>query len=104
MPWAKDIYSVTNQSKASLLFDVLNSLSSYTQKRQNNAESVYAHAQLFSPQHLRNFIEQYGTVKIRIYGFVIRNKLLIWLSPFWDFLLRLVGRKKDAFIAVELQL
>ena len=90
--------------KGKLLFGVLNSLSSYNQKRQNNSESVYAHAQLFSPQQLLNFIEQYGTVKIRITGFVIRNKLLIWLSPFWDSLLQLMVNKKGALIAIEVQL
>jgi len=92
------------KSKGKLLFGVLNSLSAYNQKRQNNTESVYAYAQLFSPQQLRNLLEHYGAVKMRIAGFVLRNKLLIWLSPFWEFLCRVVGSKKGAFIAAEVQL
>ena len=90
--------------KGRLFFGVLNSLSSYNQKRQNNAESLYAYAQLFSPQQLRSLLEHYGTVKMRIAGFVLQNKWLIWLSPFWDFLLQLVGSKKGAFIAAEVRL
>ncbi|RKY12607.1 MAG: hypothetical protein DRP65_00690 [Planctomycetota bacterium] len=90
--------------KGRLLFGVLNSLSFYNQKRQNNTESVYAYAQLFSPQQLKNLLEHYGTVRMRIAGFVLRNKWLIWLSPFWESLCRVVGSKKGAFIAAEVQL
>jgi hypothetical protein len=90
--------------KGKLLFGVLNSLSGYNQKRQNNAESVYAYAQLFSPQKLTNLLEHYGTVKMRIAGFVLRNKWLIWLSPFWEFLCHAVNSRKGAFIAAEVQL
>jgi len=49
-------------------------------------------------------LKQYGEVTIRIAGFVIRNKFLIWLSPFWESLCRVVGSKKGAFIAAEVQL
>jgi len=90
--------------KGKLLFGVLNSLSACNRKRQNNPESVYAYAQLFSPNQLQNLFEQYGIITMRIAGFVIRNKWLIWLSPFWDSLLQLVGSKKGTFIAVEVQL
>ena len=90
--------------KGKLFFGVLNSLSSYNQKKQRNAGSVYAYSQLFSPQQLKNILEHYGTVKMRISGFVIRNKWLIWLSPFWEFLCRTVNSKKGAFIVVEVQL
>jgi len=90
--------------KGKLLFGVLNSLSAYNQKRRNNAESVYAYGQLFSPEQLRSLLERFGTVKMRIAGFVVRNKWLIWLSPFWDSLLQIVGSKKGAFIAAEVQL
>jgi len=90
--------------KGKLLFGVLNSSSSYNQKRQNNAESVYAYAQLFSPQQLQNLLERFGKVRMKTAGFVIRNKWLIWLSPFWDSLLQLTGSKKGTFIAAEVQL
>jgi ubiquinone/menaquinone biosynthesis C-methylase UbiE len=92
------------KSKGKLLFGVLNSLSGYNQKRKNNTESVYAHAKLFSPQQLTNLLEHYGKVKIQIAGFVIRNKWLMWLSTFWEFLCQTVDSKKGAFIAVEVQL
>jgi len=90
--------------KGRLLFGVLNSLSSYNQKRQNNAESVYAYGQLFSPKQLKNLLERFGTVKMRIAGFVIRNKWLIWLSPLYEGLCRFIGSRKGAFVAAEVQL
>jgi ubiquinone/menaquinone biosynthesis C-methylase UbiE len=90
--------------KGRLLFGVLNSLSFYNQKRQNNTESVYAYAQLFSPQQLQNLLEPFGKVSMKICGFVLRNRWLIWLSPFWESLCRVVGSKKGAFIAAEVQL
>ena len=70
--------------KGKLLFGVLNSLSPYNQKRQVNTKSVYAYAQLFSPQQLKSSLELFGKVNMRISGFVLRNKLLIRLSPFWE--------------------
>jgi len=90
--------------KGKFLLGVLNSLSSFNQKKKRNANSVYAYGQLFSPQQLRNLLERFGKVRMKTVGFIIRNKWLIWLSPFWDFLLQLVGSKKGAFIAVEVQL
>jgi len=90
--------------KGRLLFGVLNSLSSYNRKKQNNTESVYTYAQIFSPQQLKSLLEPFGTVETQIAGFVIRNKWLIWLSPFWNSLLQLVDSKKGAFIAAEVQL
>ena len=92
------------KSEGKLLFGVLNSLSTYNRKKQNNPNSVYAYGKLFSPQQLKNLLESFGTVKMQIGGFVLRNKWLIWLSPFWEFLCHVVNSKKGAFIAVEVQL
>ena len=90
--------------KGKLLFGVLNSLSAYNQKRQMNANSVYAYGQLFSPKQLQNLLELFGKVSIRVSGFAIRNEWLIWLSPFWELLCRAVDSKKGAFIAAKVQL
>jgi len=90
--------------KGKLLFGVLNSLSVYNRKKQRNANSVYACGKLFSPKQLKNSLEHFGTVRMQIAGFVVRNKWLIWLSPFWEFLCHVVNSKKGAFIAVEVQL
>jgi len=90
--------------KGKLLFGVLNSLSAYNQKRRNNTEGVYAYGQLFSPEQLRSLLEHFSAVRMKTAGFVIRNKWLIWLSPFWEFLCRTVDSKKGAFIAAEVQL
>jgi ubiquinone/menaquinone biosynthesis C-methylase UbiE len=92
------------KSEGKLLFGVLNSLSAYNQKKQNNSNSVYAYGKLFSPRQLKNLLESFGTVKMQIGGFVLRNKWLIWLSPFWEFLYHAVNSKKGEFIAVEVQL
>jgi hypothetical protein len=65
---------------------------------------VYAYGQLFSPEQLRSLLEHFSAVRMKTAGFVIRNKWLIWLSPFWQFLWQIVGSKKGAFIAAEVQL
>ncbi len=90
--------------KGKLWFGVLNSLSAYNQKRRQNENSVYAYAHLFSPQQLQNLLERFGKVRMKTVGFIIRNKWLIGLSPFWESLCRVVGSKKGAFIAAEVQL
>ena len=90
--------------KGKLLFGVLNSLSADNQRRQSNAASVYAYAQLFSPLQLKKLLEPYGKVIMRISGFVIRSEWLIWLSPFREFICRTVNSKKGSFIAAEVQL
>ena len=90
--------------KGKLLFGVLNSLSSYNQKRQNNSKSVYAYGRFFSPKQLKNLLERFGTIKMRIAAFVIRSKWLIWLSPLYEGLCRFIGSRKGAFIAAEVQL
>jgi ubiquinone/menaquinone biosynthesis C-methylase UbiE len=90
--------------KGRLLLGVLNSLSAYNQKRQKNINGVYAYGRLFSPRQLKNLLERFGAVKMQIAGFVLRNKRLIWLSPFWEFLCHIVNSKKGAFIVVEVQL
>ena len=90
--------------KGKLLFGVLNFLCPYNQKRQNNTEGMYAYAQLFSPQQLRCMLEQYGTVRLKVTGFVVRKKWPLWLTPFWELLCRKIGSKKGAFIAAEVKL
>ena len=87
-----------------LLFGVLNSLSSYNLKRKKKAKSVYASARLFSPDQLKSLLGSFGTVKILIAGFVPQIKWLIWVSPLFEYLCRLMGRNNGAFIAAEVQL
>jgi len=87
-----------------LLFGVLNSLSSCNRKREKRAESVYAHAKLFSPEQLKTLLERFGTVRITTAGFVPQNKWFIWSSPLWEFLSRITKSDKGIFIAAEVQL
>jgi ubiquinone/menaquinone biosynthesis C-methylase UbiE len=90
--------------KGRLLFGVLNSLSSYNRKRKKKKQSLYSYAHLFSLQQFKDILYTFGTVKIRIAGFVPLNKRLIWVSPIWEYLCQLAGSKKGAFIAAEVQL
>lgn len=87
-----------------LLFGVLNSLSAYNRRKQTDKESIYAYANLFSPGQLKKLLEKFGQVEMQTAGFVLQNKNLIWISPLREFLSRLGGSKKGAFIAAEVQL
>jgi SAM-dependent methyltransferase len=87
-----------------LLFGLLNRLSRYNQKRKERSGSIFAGANLFSPAQLRDLLVPLGKVKILVVGFVPTRKHWIWLAPFWDYLCRLAGRQKGAFLAAEVTL
>jgi len=87
-----------------LLFGLLNSLSRYNQKRKERSGSVYARASLFSPVQLSDLLAPLGKVKILVTGFVPQSNRWLWLTPGWDYLCRLVGSRRGAFLAAEVTL
>ena len=63
---------------------VLNRLAPLNRNRQENPESLYAKARLFSPGQLKKLLGKYGQTQVCTSGFIPRQKHLLPLSPFID--------------------
>ena len=87
-----------------LIFGLLNSLSRYNQKRKQRSGSIYAGANLFSPVQLRNYLAPLGKTKILVAGFVPQRNRQVRLVSLWDYLCRLAGSRRGAFLAAEVTL
>ena len=89
-----------------ILLGMLNGLSTVNRQRQRQShpENPYAAARLFSPVELREFLEPYGQVEIRVGGFVPTQNWLIPLAPWIDRIARMFGGQKGAFMATALKL
>ena len=87
-----------------LLFGVLNALSEYNQKRQNEEGSPYTSAALFSPEQLKGLLEPLGQMQMVIAGFVPRHRWLLPLTPVFELAGRLTDNQQGAFIAAKVQL
>ena len=89
-----------------LLFGLLNALSPYNwqQNKNESNRSVRARANLFSPRQAKELLDPFGRVKMLIVGFVPSSDRLILLAPLGEFLCRLAGSQKGAFIVGEVQL
>jgi ubiquinone/menaquinone biosynthesis C-methylase UbiE len=86
-----------------LLFGMLNSLSVYNRKKQIKGQSIIAGARLFAPQELKNLLQDFGSVRMQVAGFVPKSASLIWTAPACEFFCRLIGSNKGAFITVEVK-
>ena len=87
-----------------ILIGALNRLSKVNQQRQDRAESPYAAARLFSPIELKQLLKPYGRVEITVGGFVPAQSWLIPFAPCFDYIARMFGNQKGAFIATMLKL
>ena len=89
-----------------ILLGVLNGLSKVNRQkqRQENPESSYAAARLFSPVKLKQLLQPYGRVEITIGGFIPAQSWLIPFAPWFDRSARAFGSQKGAFIAAVLKL
>jgi len=94
----------TRKPSGKLLLGVLNSLSRLNRGRQQNPESLYAKADLFSPEQLKKLLNKYGQVRLCTAGFVPGQKYLLPLSPFIDVLGRFFHLQYGAFIAGQVKL
>jgi len=94
----------TRKPSGKLLIGVLNSLSRLNRSRQQNPESLYAKADLFSPEQLKKLLSKYGQTELCTAGFVPRQKYLLPLSPFIDVLGRFFHLQYGAFIAGQVRL
>jgi len=89
-----------------ILLGMLNGLSTVNRQKQRRGRpgNPYAAARLFSPVELREFLEPYGQVEIRVGGFVPTQNWLIPLAPWIDRIARMFGGQKGAFMATALKL
>ena len=87
-----------------LLFGVLNALSEYNQARKKETGSLYASANLFSPEKLKGLLAPLGQVQMLIAGFVPRQGRLLSLAPVFELAGRLMKNQHGAFIATRIQL
>ena len=89
-----------------ILLGMLNGLSTVNRQKQRRGHpgNPYAAARLFSPVELREFLEPYGRVEIRVGGFVPTQNWLIPLAPWIDRIARMFGGQKGAFMAAVLKL
>jgi len=87
-----------------LIVGALNRLSAYNQSRQRKATSMYASANLFSPDDLRNLLASFGKPTILVAGFVPRRDSLLGLSSLLEWIGHLTGNEHGAFLAAKVTL
>ena len=92
------------QPGGALILGVLNRLSTYNQARKHRVGSLYASANLFSPNDLMDLLRPSGAPTIRVAGFVPRRYASIWLSPLFEWIGRLTGSQHGAFVAAMVSL
>lgn len=94
----------TRKPGGMLILGVLNRLSIHNQMRKRRTASLHASANLFSPDDLRDLLQPFGAPVIRVAGFVPRKHTLIWLSPLLEWIGRLTGDQRGAFLAARVGL
>jgi len=94
----------TRKPFGQLLIGVLNALAPLNRNRQENHESLYAKARLFSPGQLKKLLGKYGKTQLCTAGFISRQKHLLPLSPFIDVVSRFLHLPYGVFIAGQVKL
>ena len=94
----------TRKPLGQLFVGVLNVLARLNRNRQENPESLYAKARLFSPDQLKKLLSKYGKTKVCTAGFVPRQKRLLPLSPFIDAVGHSLHLPYGVFIAGQVRL
>jgi len=94
----------TRKPAGRLLVCVLNSLARLNRTRQQNPQSVYAKARMFSPRQLKELLEPLGKLSITVAGFVPENRLFLPTAPFLDAAGRMLHIPYGVFIAGQVRL
>jgi len=94
----------TRKPSGQLLIGVLNVLARLNRSRQQNSESLYAKADLFSPEQLKKRLSKYGQTELCTAGFIPGQKYLLPLSPFIDAVGWFFHLPYGAFIAGQVKL
>ena len=100
----QEMVRCTRKPAGQLLIGVLNALARFNRNRQQDPESLYAKARLFSPRQLRRLLEPYGQTNITTAAFVLSRKWFQFLSPLIDKVGRLLNLPYGVFIAAEVRL
>jgi len=87
-----------------ILIGVLNTLSRYNQKRKKRPDSVYAFANLFTPQQVNKILSTYGAVKLITTGFVPQRDWLLGMDPLCEWFGKTFSSHKGTFIAARIDL
>jgi len=100
----QEMVRCTRKPSGRLLIGVLNALARLNRNRQENPESLYAEARLFSPDQLKKLLSKYGKTKVCTAGFIPGQKRLLPLSPFIDVVGRFLHLPYGVFIAGQVKL
>ena len=100
----QEMLCCTRKPAGHLLIGVLNALARFNRNRQQDPESLYAKARLFSPRQLKRLLEPYGKTNIITAAFVPSWKCSLHLSPLIDTVGRLLHLPYGVFIAAEVRL
>jgi len=87
-----------------IVIGVLNALSGYNQKRKKIPGSVYASANLFTPQQIYNLLSGYGKAKLLTTGFVPQEDWLLGMYPLCECVGKTLSSRKGTFIAARIDL
>ena len=94
----------TRKPRGRLLIGTLNSLARFNRERQQDLESLYAKARLFSPKRMKQLLDPYGQTNIITAAFIPRRRSLLPLSPLIDIIGRLLRLPYGAFVVTEVRL
>jgi len=94
----------TRKPGGQLLIGTLNSLAGLNRQRQQDLESLYAKARLFSPKQIKQLLDPYGQTNVMTAAFVPRRRSLLSLSPLIDTIGRLLRLPYGAFVVTEVRL
>jgi ubiquinone/menaquinone biosynthesis C-methylase UbiE len=100
----QEMVRCTRKPAGQLLIGVLNALAGFNRKREQDPESLYAMARLFSPRQLKRLLEPYGRTNIITAAFVPSQKWFLFLSPLIDTVSRLLHLPYGVFVAAEVRL
>ena len=100
----QEMVRCTRKPSGQLVIGALNVLARLNRNRQENSESLYAKARLFSPNQLKKLLSKYGKTQLFTVGFIPRWKRILPLSPFIDAIGRLFQLKYGVFIVAQLRL
>jgi len=100
----REMVRCTRKPSGQLFIGVLNALARLNRNRQENPESLYAKARLFSTDQLEKLLSKYGKTRLFTAGFIPRQKRLLPLSPFIDAFGRFFHLPYGVFIAGQVRL
>jgi len=97
----REMVRCSRKPSGQLLIGVLNALARLNRNRQQNPDSLYAEARLFSPDQLKKLLSKYGKTKVCTAGFIPGQKRLLPLSPFIDTVGRFLHLPYGVFITAK---